>query len=319
MFCRFCGVQLQPNVKFCNACGKKVESFTPPSPAEMPAAQALPYYPKAEENTVHTPVPAGTPTTFETTTDVTGNIPAASSAENNVEPSVREAVTAAPPVNVITPPAAGFTVHPPVSPQKRGSHKVPLAIMAVLFVIGLGVYILTQFFPPYTAPMQQEELRSETPGFYMEDGELYFDSTAYDGPAEITVPGEVDGQTVTALADGCFAGNETLTTVILPDTLQVIGPDAFADCTSMRGIYIPDNVTVIGAGAFRGCTNLEAIDLPGTIATIGHEAFQDCEKLEHIFFDGKKSQWKDLYTEKIGPNTQVYCTNGTLKQGRGKA
>lgn len=309
MFCRACGVQLQPNVKYCHACGAKVEPFLPPQPV-TPVEASM----EAEA-----PIPGAIP---EETSAPAVEAPAQEA------PQVIDPASAAPAFVTPLPPAQGWAPipnpgftpppPPPVSPKKKGSHWVPLGIMAVIFAIGLGVYFLSLAFPPYQAPEEAEVQTAETPAFYMEDGELYFNSEAYQGPAEITVPSEVDGQTVTALAEGCFAGNETLTTVILPDTLEVIGPEAFAGCTALRGIYIPDNVTVIGDGAFRGCTNLEAIDLPGTINTIGSEAFQDCEKLEHIFFDGKKSKWKKLYTEKIGPNTQVYCTNGTLKQGRGK-
>ena len=294
MFCRACGAQLHPNVKFCHLCGQKVEPFLPPVPAAPPENRDTPVTPPAVENV--TPAPEAEEVT-----------PAPAAAPGFVTPPIPE--------NPPSPPPAA-----PAEPQrKKGSHWVPIGIMTVLFAIGLGVFFLSQAFPPYTPPLMENENQSETPWFHMEDGELYFDNAAYEGPEEITVPSEVDGQTVTALAEGCFAGSKTLTTVILPDTLQVIGPEAFADCTSLRGIYIPDHVTVIGAGAFRGCTSLEAIDLPGTIVTIGYQAFEDCEKLEHIFFNGKKSQWKDLYSDKIGPNTQVYCTNGTLKQGRGKS
>ena len=49
---------------------------------------------------------------------------------------------------------------------------------------------------------------------------------------------------------------QTVSSVIIPDSVTTIGDYAFADCTSLTSITIPDSVTSIGDYAFYDCANL---------------------------------------------------------------
>lgn len=81
-----------------------------------------------------------------------------------------------------------------------------------------------------------------------------------DGTAEIScsdktieyaeIPEEIDGHSITSLADGCFANCESLKEVKFSDSVQEIGENAFYGCIALREINIPENVTTIGAYAF---------------------------------------------------------------------
>ena len=57
----------------------------------------------------------------------------------------------------------------------------------------------------------------------------------------------------------------------------------FENCTNLTTISIPNTVQVIGNSAFEGCTSLETIALPNSIEVIYSFAFQRCTsfKLEH--------------------------------------
>lgn len=203
-------------------------------------------------------------------------------------------------------------------PQKKGSHLVPILIMTGLVIVGLILFVMTggqsggntaQSPTETTAPV------SETPWFTNEDGTLYFDASLYTGPEELVIPETVDGQAVTCISKDCFAGNEFITTVILPDTLVEIGDGAFANCKLMRGIFIPEGVKRIGAGAFRDCVKLEAVCIPASTDVIGYSAFRGCLKLKYILYSGKYEDWNTLYSSHIANGTQVYCTDGTFLHG----
>lgn len=85
--------------------------------------------------------------------------------------------------------------------------------------------------------------------------------------------------TVSALADGVFAGNTTITTVNLANTsITEIPPDCFAGCTALKTVTLPASCTTIGAGAFAGCTALATVTGSG-VATVSHDAFRDCTAL----------------------------------------
>lgn len=203
--------------------------------------------------------------------------------------------------------------HPPVQaappPARKGSHWVPIVIMAVLCVFGLSLFLAL----PFDTPDRPAVSDSETPWFYNIDGTLYFQPELYHGPEELTVPDTVDGLPVTNLAPYCFA-DCAFTTVILPDSLHSISEGAFSNCSSMRGIFLPEGLTYIGTDAFYRCTVLEAICIPSTVETIESGAFDGCFKLSFILYNGIHSHWLDLYGDMIGKKTQVYCTDGTFVQ-----
>ena len=91
---------------------------------------------------------------------------------------------------------------------------------------------------------------------------------------EYTVPA-----TVKVIANGVFRGNSSLSTINIPNTIEVIGDDAFRD-TSIDDIYFvgetfADSLT-IGKSAFEGAEFYE-IELPQHTKTIGEYAFARSE------------------------------------------
>ena len=51
--------------------------------------------------------------------------------------------------------------------------------------------------------------------------------------ATLTIPESVNGKTVIRIGASALEGNTTLTSINLPDTIQVIGERAFANCTNL--------------------------------------------------------------------------------------
>lgn len=64
---------------------------------------------------------------------------------------------------------------------------------------------------------------------------------------------------------------ETLTSLILPDKLKIIGGRAFQDCYNLSGsLIIPEGVEEIGIGSFLSCSNLSgSLSLPSSLKRIG--------------------------------------------------
>jgi len=61
----------------------------------------------------------------------------------------------------------------------------------------------------------------------------------------------------------------------LPSSLKTIGDEAFAGDTSITHLVIPDKVTSIGSRAFQECLNLETIEIPASVTTFGENVFDD--------------------------------------------
>lgn len=174
-----------------------------------------------------------------------------------------------------------------------------------------------------------ENIGEEVPEF---EYEVLDDGTAmimsYRGTAaEVTIPSEIDGYTVTVIRQLAFYDYDVITSVIIPDTVTQIGDGAFFRCSKLKYITIPDSVTYIGFQAFEGTswlsdqpdgvvyagklaytykgempenTSIEIKD--GTIGIAG-EAFEDCSNLVSIYIPNSVTL--------IGYRAFASCTNLT--------
>ena len=66
--------------------------------------------------------------------------------------------------------------------------------------------------------------------------------------------------------------------------LPVVGiaEKAFKDCDSLTTIIMPNSVTEIGRRAFQGCSSLISMTIPASVASIESGAFEDCSSLQRI-------------------------------------
>lgn len=103
-----------------------------------------------------------------------------------------------------------------------------------------------------------------------EDGLAYADTgggltiTGYTGSeTSVTIPDEIEGVQVTALAEEAFAGHDELIAVILPEYLNQIGQDAFRDCAALTIIGALTFDPIECADAFSGCSSLRCIYMTG--------------------------------------------------------
>ena len=97
-----------------------------------------------------------------------------------------------------------------------------------------------------------------------------------------TVTSVVIPNTVTRIGSRSFAGATKLTSVTLPASLTGIEDSTFYGCTALTTINLPASVHTIMSSAFRGCTALTTVSLPASIMNIGARAFQDCRALTTV-------------------------------------
>ncbi len=86
---------------------------------------------------------------------------------------------------------------------------------------------------------------------------------------------------------GAFDYCQSLTEVLLPETLQEIEQESFNYCHELKSLIIPDSVTAIGSSAFFGCEGLEEIQFPASLKTIGPSAFASCASLDQVILPPK--------------------------------
>ena len=83
--------------------------------------------------------------------------------------------------------------------------------------------------------------------------------TSYTGTESVlTVPDNIDGGKVVELGMDCFIENNTITSVKLGSSLEIIGDYAFYNCKSLSSVTIGKKVWSVGVAAFEGTPWLEA-------------------------------------------------------------
>ena len=80
---------------------------------------------------------------------------------------------------------------------------------------------------------------------------------------------------VSNIGSNSFNGCQNLTSISLPESIEIIGDSAFSHCSNLSHINFPKNVISIGQNAFYGCYSLTDIVLPEGV-TVYHEAFAYC-------------------------------------------
>ena len=91
---------------------------------------------------------------------------------------------------------------------------------------------------------------------------------------------------VVGIGDSAFYGQDIITSVTLPATVQTIGASAFENCAALSSINLPSGMTRIGNNTFKNCATLTSVDLPAGLTAIGNSAFENCAGLSEIRLPG---------------------------------
>jgi hypothetical protein len=88
--------------------------------------------------------------------------------------------------------------------------------------------------------------------------------TGYTGSGgAITIPGAINGVSVTGIGACAFYGYTGLTSIVIPDSVTSLGQFVFEYCPRLASITIGKGVNHIGDGVFYGCASLKTIDVDG--------------------------------------------------------
>ncbi|ELP89291.1 hypothetical protein EIN_488130 [Entamoeba invadens IP1] len=87
---------------------------------------------------------------------------------------------------------------------------------------------------------------------------------------------------VTLLGEECFSYCDTLTSVVLSNSVKSIGRQCFFHCVNLLNAKLPESVSSIGFGAFSYCYKLSEITMPRYMKSIGNYCFDGCKELKKI-------------------------------------
>ncbi len=133
-------------------------------------------------------------------------------------------------------------------------------------------------FKPYENGLYIQSINGDTEYCLMGIGS----AVPVDGVIEI--PSIFRGKKVTEIGNRAFFKQTTITEVVIPDTIKVIGKEAFRDCKMIEKVVLPNSVTKMDSYAFFGCSALKSVKLSDNLETISTNCFGRCIRLGEIDF-----------------------------------
>ncbi len=118
-----------------------------------------------------------------------------------------------------------------------------------------------------------------------------------------------------AIYDYAFGNCESLTSIILPNTLTYISEGAFYMCSSLTSIEIPKSVTTIGDYAFLFCSSLTSVVISDSVTTIGSFAFSSCSSLTSVTIGNGVKTIDDYAFARCSSLTSVVIPNSVTTIG----
>jgi len=97
---------------------------------------------------------------------------------------------------------------------------------------------------------------------------------------------------VTAIEERAFAGSKSLTQIVVPETLAIMGAGAFSGCDALEAFLLPEGAALaaIPESAFSGCSSLTHVKLTPGVTAIASNAFFGCSALEQVEIPAETTQ-----------------------------
>ena len=145
--------------------------------------------------------------------------------------------------------------------------------------------------------------------------EIHTDGTAvildFNGSdTELVITSQIGGYPVTEIGQYAFEASWNVTSIVLPETIEIINEQAFADCESLTEINIPEQVKSIGRGAFSNCMSLTELTLPASLTDTNEEMLTNCIALQDLYILNSDLNYKNWGLEESETKCTIHATSG---------
>ncbi|MDE5868118.1 MAG: leucine-rich repeat domain-containing protein, partial [Anaeroplasmataceae bacterium] len=89
----------------------------------------------------------------------------------------------------------------------------------------------------------------------------------------------ISSPVITTIGNSTFFGCTSLTSFVIPETVDTLNVSIFENCTSLTEVTYFDLVTEIGDRMFANCTSLKKFEFRDNVLSIGESAFEGCTSL----------------------------------------
>ncbi len=98
----------------------------------------------------------------------------------------------------------------------------------------------------------------------------------------LVIPSYIDDNVVTNIDENLITGFNSLTTLVISEGIEKIGPNSFSNSNTLKNAILPKSLKTIDSNSFYNDTSLENVLFLKGIENINEEAFANCSSLEEI-------------------------------------
>ena len=95
----------------------------------------------------------------------------------------------------------------------------------------------------------------------------------------LAIPSCLNGVAVVEIGEEAFCKCNSIVSVEIPDTVEVVGARAFFECFSLKELHLGTGIKKIERHAFKGCSSLRRVVLPSTLEELSPDAFDESVEL----------------------------------------
>lgn len=106
-----------------------------------------------------------------------------------------------------------------------------------------------------------------------------------DVTGELIVPSDIDGYTVSEIANYAFRDCVSITSVVYNANIDVLPSGLFYGCTSLESVAFNTQIKNVNSYVFYKCSALKEFIAPSTLESIGIYAFNGCTSLENVYLN----------------------------------
>ena len=133
-------------------------------------------------------------------------------------------------------------------------HKVISIFLFIIILCVIGVTVLAAL--PYFRPVKIQTKEY----IYILKGDEVKISKYLGDDENVVIPDSYLGRPITSMGVECFSNNDTLESVVIPDTVSIIGAHTFVNCKNLKSVKAK-NIALVDDGAFREDENLQSVEL----------------------------------------------------------
>ena len=131
----------------------------------------------------------------------------------------------------------------------------------------------------------------------------------------VVVPDSLGGYPVTAIGNYAFYQISGITSLTIPEGVEMIETYACLKCTGLETVSLPSTLKTMGDAVFSGCESLRAGAIPDSVTSMGRDTFWGCKAMTAVKFSANVTSLGAMTCYNCDSLTEVLIPYGVTNIG----